>query len=171
MKRFNPQGQVIIMCGISGSGKTHYARLLEKEGYIRLSSDRLIWDKTGPDLFNLPDDQQKRLFAESRNEILCNLATLLKSGEKVVVDATNCKRSSRDELRSLCAEAKVKPLFIFCHAEKEELWNRLSKRKGRGPDDLLVSRDQLSQYWNGFERPEVSEEDFIFLDTNTLIID
>ena len=165
MKKFDFPSQVVIMCGISGSGKTHYARQLEKEGFIRLSSDALIWEKAGAGLFSLSSDQQKKLFAESRTEILGRLSCLLRSGEKVVVDATNCKRAIRDEIRCLCAQANVKPKFIYCHAEKEELWHRLSQRNGTGPDDLFVSRDQLSEYWEGFERPQDDEKDFIYLNS------
>ena len=164
MKKFNPISQAVIMCGISGSGKTHYAKELEKEGYYRLSSDALIWEKAGTGLFNLSKEQQKLLFAECRVELLGNLASLLKSGEKVVVDATNCKRAVRDEIRYICAQANIKPIFVYCHAVKEELWRRLSQRKGNGPDDLMVSSEQLSEYWNGFEHPQNDEFDFIFLD-------
>ena len=163
MRKFDPQSQAVIMCGISGSGKTHYARQLEDTGYIRLSSDAIIWDKVGPGLFNMTNEQQKELFAESKEEILNRLTSLLKSGKKVVVDATNCRRIMRDTIRKICAEANVNPQFVYCHADKEELWHRLSQRKGMGPDDLLVSREQLSEYWNGFETPQEDEKDFIFL--------
>ena len=155
------------MCGISGSGKTHYAQELEKTGYIRLSSDALIWEKAGPGLSNLPDYKQKQLFMESRREILCHLASLLKSGKRVVVDATNCKYSSRNEIRRICSEVDVKPQFIYCQADKEVLWQRLSQRKGSGPDDLIVSSEQLADYWEGFERPHGDENDFIFLYTGS----
>ena len=168
MKRFDPQSQVVIMCGISGSGKTQYAQELEKSGYVRLSSDALIWRKAGPDLFNLSNEQQRKLFAECRNEILGCFSSLLNSGEKVVVDATNCKRAIRDEIRNICAKAGVKPEFVYCYAEKEELWRRLSLRKGSGPDDLLVNKEQFEEYWKGFERPQDNENDFIFMDTGVI---
>ena len=168
MKKFDPQSQVVIMCGISGSGKTHYARTLEKEGYIRLSSDALIWEKVGPGLYNLSKEEQRKLFAECRSELLNNFTRLLKSGEKVVLDSTNCKRAARDKLRNICAEIELKPIFIYCHTDKEELWKRLSQRKGEGPDELLVTQEQLSEYLSGFECPEDSENDFIFLNTDDL---
>ena len=43
MKKFDIQNQVVIMCGISGAGKTQFALGLVEEGYIRLSTDVLIW--------------------------------------------------------------------------------------------------------------------------------
>ena len=112
MKKFDCKSQAIIMCGISGSGKTHYARHLEKEGYIRLSSDLLIWEKVGGRLFSLSKEEKGKLFKESRLQLKNQLLELLKTGNKVVVDATHCKRSVRDEMRKVCAEANVKPTFI-----------------------------------------------------------
>ena len=163
MKNFEVQSQAIIMCGISGSGKTHYAHQLEEEGYTRLSLDALIWEKAGAELFCMPKEDQKRLFAECRLEFRSQFIELLESDKKIVVDATHCKRSVRDEIRKICKERNIRPLFIYCYADKEELWNRLSKRKGTGPNDLIVTREELSEYWKGFERPQVDETDFIVL--------
>lgn len=166
MKKFDVQSQAVIMCGISGSGKTHYARQLEEEGYIRLSSDALIWEKVGRDLFSLSKERQKQLFAECKIQLRDQLVNLLKEGKKVVVDATHCKRAVRDEIRNICSATAIEPLFIYCYADKEELWSRLSKRRGSGPDDLPVTSEELSDYWIGFERPQEDESDFINLKTD-----
>ena len=163
MKKFDIKSQAVIMCGISGSGKTHYARQLEREGYVRISTDNLIWEKVGSGLYELSKEDQKELFKECNQEIRTQLVRLLQSGQKVVVDATHCKRSVRNEVRNICERVKVKPVFIFCSAEKEELWRRLSLRKGNGADELIVTKEQLYEYWNGFERPQKDESDFIYL--------
>ena len=162
------KSQVIVMCGISGSGKTHYAHQLELYSYIRLSTDAWIWDKAGDQLYSLSEEEQKRLFEESGKQMRIQLEDMLKSGRKVVVDATNCKRCARDDIRNICSKYKVKPLFAFCDADLEELRHRLSKRNGSGPDDLIVSTEELSEYWNGFERPQEDESDFIFLNDGSI---
>ena len=156
------------MCGISGSGKTHYARQLEKEGFIRLSTDNLIWERVGTKLYELTQEEQKELFKQCNQEIRNRLLTLLKSGHNVVMDSTNCKRVVRDEVRNICKTVNVKPVFIYCSAGKEELWRRLSLRKGNSAEDLLVTEEQFSEYWNGFERPQADETDFIFKNTDIL---
>lgn len=163
MKKFDGPSQAIFMCGISGSGKTHHARQFEREGYVRLSVDDLIWKKAGDRLSDLTKEEQRQLFAQCRAEVHDRLIELLKAGIKVVVDATHCKRSVRDEIRNLCAEVEITPLFAYCQADEEELWRRLSQRKGNGPDDLIVTREELSEYWQGFERPQADESDFIIL--------
>ena len=162
MNKSDIQSQAIIMCGISGSGKTYFARQLEKEGFIRLSTDNLIWEKVGSLLYELSNEDQKELFKQCNQEIRSRLRTLLQSGQKVVLDATHCKRTVRDEVRNICKNLNINPLFLYCKADKEELWRRLSLRKGNNPDDLLVSKEQFSEYWNGFERPQEDETDFVF---------
>lgn len=163
MKKSDVKNQAIFMCGISGSGKTNFAHKLEKNGYLRLSTDALIWEKAGDKLISLSPDEQKALFTECREIVKDKFIKLLSSDKKVVVDATHCKRSVRDEIRKICDGLKVRPIFVYCYADKEELWNRLSKRKGTGPDDLIVTREELENYWLGFEHPQEDEKDFIFL--------
>lgn len=162
MKKSDFQNQAVIMCGISGSGKTHYARQLEKEGYIILSTDKLIWEKVGSRLYKLSNEERKNLFKQCNQEVRKKLVNFLQSGQKVVLDATHCKRVLRDEVRQICKKINVSPIFIYCSAEKEELWHRLSLRKGDSADDLLVTEEQFSEYWNGFERPQEDETDFIY---------
>ena len=166
MKKFDVESQVVIMCGISGAGKTQYALGLVAEGFTRLSTDVLIWEKVKDNLFILSKEEQKRLFAECREEVFDQFKSLLKAGAKVVVDATQCKRSVRDEFRKLSSEMGVKPVFIYCYAEKDELLRRLSQRKGEGPDDLIVTEEELNNYWHGFERPQKDESDIIFCKTD-----
>ncbi|MCH5234608.1 MAG: ATP-binding protein [Muribaculaceae bacterium] len=166
MKKFDIQNQVVIMCGISGAGKTQYALRLVEEGFFRLSTDVMIWEKVGDKLFSLSKEEQKRLFAECREEVFKQLKSLLKSGTKVVVDATHCKRMVRDEIRKIYNETDIKPVFVYCYAEKEELLRRLSQRKGEGPDDLIVTEEELLNYWLGFERPQEDESDIIFCKTD-----
>ena len=158
------------MCGISGSGKTFHALRLTHEGYVRLSVDNLVWQKVGKNLFKLSQKEQKFLFDECKEEVRRQLKTLLQSGINVVVDATHCRRAARDEVRCICQKAGVKPVFAYCEAEEEELWNRLSQRGGTGPDDLIVTREELSRYWQGFERPQPDETDFIVINTDEDII-
>ena len=165
MKKSDNLGSAVIMCGISGSGKTYHALLLTKVGYERLSVDKLVWEKVGSDLSELPQQEKKSLFDECRQEVMTKMADYLQAGRKVVVDATHCRRSVRDNIRKICSEINVKPTFLYCTADEEELWRRLSQRKGEGADDLIVSREELSQYYRGFERPASDETDFLLAES------
>ena len=154
------------MCGISGAGKTKFALGLVEEGYIRLSTDVLIWEKAGDKLSSLSKEELKRLFAECREDVFTRLDNLIASGSKVVIDATNCKRKVRDKIREMCAEKEVCPAFVYCYAHKEKLMHRLSQRKGTGPDDLIVTEEEFQNYWLGFEVPQEDESDIIFCKTD-----
>ena len=154
------------MCGISGAGKTQFALGLIEEGFTRLSTDVLIWGKAGDELFSLPKEEQKKLFAECREEVFKQFKSLLKTETKVVLDATHCKRAVRDEIRRICAKEGVDPVFVYCYADKEVLKHRLSQREGSGPDDLIVTEEEFNNYWSGFERPQKDESDIIFYKTD-----
>uniref|UniRef100_UPI001CD78977 AAA family ATPase n=1 Tax=Enterococcus casseliflavus TaxID=37734 RepID=UPI001CD78977 len=39
--------EVLLMCGVSGAGKTTYSKQKEQEGYVRLAIDELIWEDYG----------------------------------------------------------------------------------------------------------------------------
>lgn len=166
MKKIDIQEQVVIMCGISGSGKTQFARQLEKVGFFRLSTDNLIWEKAGDKLSSLSKEEQTILFAECREEVFNQFINLLKKGEKVILDATHCKRAVRDEIRKICLETEVNYVFVYCYASREVLTHRLSQRKGTGPDDLIVTEEEFHSYWLGFERPQEDESDIIFYKTD-----
>lgn len=163
MKKFDIDCQAVIMCGVSGSGKTHRARILEQKGFIRVSADSILWEKVGDNLYSLPKKEQKELFKDCRLRILKQFTELLNSGYKTVLDATNCKRSVRDEIRRICHKAGASHVFLYCEADEEKLWNRLKLRKGEGPDDLLVSREELSEYIKGFEYPQDDETDVLVI--------
>jgi len=39
--------EVVLMCGLAGSGKTTYSKELETRGYVRLSVDEEVWERFG----------------------------------------------------------------------------------------------------------------------------
>lgn len=158
--------KVVLMCGISGSGKTHHALRLESEGYVRVSVDAIVWRRHGPDFAALPSDELKQIFREGMAEAREETARLIDEGRDVVVDATMCKRAARDMMRRVCREHGVEPSVVCLRAPKELLWRRLSGRVGGSPDDLVVSREQLDRYCAGFEMPQPDETDVTYIDMN-----
>ena len=67
--------RVVLMCGVSGSGKTFYAGKLETEGYVRLSPDELVWRRYGREVSEMPPDRQRSLFADAQEEVPKALGT------------------------------------------------------------------------------------------------
>lgn len=159
MKATDPRSRAMLMCGVSGSGKTHYALGLESEGYERISLDAIVWERYGASFLKLPQPEQKLLFMDAMNEVSERMTGCLLGGKRVVVDATLCKRAVRDRLRDVCRKCGVEPIVVYFDVPLRRLSERLATRRSSGPDDLMVSENQLRMYYAGFERPETDETD------------
>ena len=150
--------RVVLMCGVSGSGKTHYARQLEAAGFMRLSPDSLLWERIGPSLPTLPPERQRKLFAEAATEIADSLKRAIDEKRDVVVDPTMCRRAKRDEMRHLCLSKGITPQLIYMDAPLQLLKQRMATRCGLGPDDQTVDDRLLETYFSNFERPQPDED-------------
>lgn len=152
------------MCGISGSGKTRYAKSLAADGYRRISSDQIVWDEYG-DLFpTLPAERQRQIYMEVNAKVTQSVEKALQAGERIVVDATMCKRARRDAMVDLCRKAGEEPIIVYLRVPEEILAERLSRRKGSGPDDQIVTIEQLKQYSHNFE-PPMPDEHYIIIES------
>lgn len=154
---------IVIMCGVSGSGKTELARQIERFGYRRVSADNLIWKSYGDEFPTFDAERRGRIFRNTAAEIEATVDNALSAGEKIVVDSTMCKRRKRDAIRDICRQHGAKPLFIHLDPSVEILLARLAMRTGSGPDDQKVSQEELLSFLNNFQRPTDDESDFITL--------
>lgn len=149
--------QVVMMCGVAGSGKTHYARALEARGYTRLSADLLVWEHHAAELPSMPPESQRPLFREASRQIEVMLGEHIDRGEHVVLDATMCHRERRDAIRALCRKRGVEPQLVYMRASLPLLRERLAARSGCGPDDQIVQPEHLERFYAGFEPPGADE--------------
>lgn len=148
---------VVLMCGVSGSGKTFYSLELEKCGYHRLSPDEIVWADYGPSVADIPFERQQQIFGDAFGKMMGEMRRLIISGEKVVVDSTMCKRHKRDMMREFCRELGVTPVLVYLDTPKPLLKERLSGRRGTGPDDQIVPEHLLERFCSNFEVPEADE--------------
>lgn len=149
--------EVILLCGISGSGKTHYAKELEKQGYRRLSADEIAWAQHGRNLVTMPLERQRAVYMQANMELLVQLERALADRRNTVVDSTLCSRQKRDVMRNLCRQFGVEPKLIFLQADKALLRRRLDARKGLDANDQPVSMARLECFCAGFQPPEPDE--------------
>lgn len=159
-----PSERVVLVCGVSGSGKTRLARRFETDGYTRLSSDALLWERAGEAYAAMSPEARRELFMSVNAELASRLAQMLDAGLRVVVDAALCKRPQRDALRRICADRGIDAATIFLDTSLPELRRRLAGRRGTGPDDQIVSPDALASFHSGFERPAPEEHAIILVD-------
>jgi len=142
-----PPGRLILMSGLSGSGKSHLAaRLAPAMAALRLRSD-VARHAIGPN----PSDTER--YSPARRslvyEALGTLAQgLLRQGESVILDATFLARSARAALLAMAQANGSTALILHCHAPLAVLQQRIDGRQSAAGDpseaDLAVLKQQLT---------------------------
>lgn len=155
--------RVVLMCGVSGSGKTVLSRRIEQMGFVRLSADELIWERYGDTFPDMPADERRAIFGRTATEIENMIDRALTRGERVVVDSTLCRRAKRDAIRQVCRRHDVTPLFLHLDPDADTLRHRLGMRTGSGPNDQIVPECDLESFIRNFEHPGPDETDCITL--------
>ena len=134
--------ELILMHGVSGSGKTHQAKqLVLQHNAIYLSSD--IERKR---LFNHPD---KIYNPDNIALVYAKIAELagysLQAGFTTVVDASFLSKKFRGDFIQLADSLNIKIYLISCHEPLDILKKRLAARQDKYSDaDIDVLRQQLA---------------------------
>lgn len=157
---------VVMMCGVSGAGKTFVARRLEAQGFVRLSADADVWQAYGEGYARMPAAEQHVIYMRALGNIIGHVPELLRQGKRVVIDASMCKRARRDEVADMCRQAGAQHVIAYLDSSRATLLERLKARKGTGPDDQFVSEEELDRFLAHFEVPEADER-FIHIKNNT----
>jgi len=149
---------LVIMHGLSGSGKTHASNgLVHAMPAIRLRSDL----------------ERKRLHGLSRHhhqtsgidtgpysaagteatygKILADCETGLKAGFNMVADATFGRRRWRSRFIDMAREIGAKPSIMACSAPLETLRHRIRERKAGGQDESDATLEVLERQLANFE--------------------
>ena len=155
-----PTGKLIVMCGVSGSGKSYLAERQVPQDKIK--------DVLRKHLAGLAADAQsgsdlnQGLYAVDRSAAVYQrlgdlAADLLDAGENVIIDATCLERPTRERFAAIANERGTKAMLVFCTAQQSILEDRVNQRQAAGTDpseaDVRVLRAQLEH----FEQPLPSE--------------
>jgi aminoglycoside phosphotransferase family enzyme/predicted kinase len=167
------QPAVILMCGVSGSGKSWLAqRLIERIPAIRIRSDverkRLAalepLQRSGSAL------DQGLYTAQNTDALYAHLEhsadALVSGGERVIVDATFLSAARRDAFRRDAQRRGVAFVIVHCTAPRAVLVERITRRNDANNDpseaDVAVLDVQLGHY----EPPASNDATVLTIDTS-----
>jgi len=165
---------LIVVCGLSGTGKTVLAEALcARTGFVHVNSDLVRKRLAGvpPLARSEPAAYDAGLYspemsARTYQTMLDEAAAHLAAGRGVVLDATFQLRAGRDSVRAIAAAAGVPFLVVECQCAEAEVARRLAARTQRGDSpsdaDWAVYREQRRRF-----EPFAPEEraDVVTLDT------
>jgi len=172
-----PPGRLILMCGLSGAGKSWVAeRLAPLVPALRIRSD--IARKALAGLASLARTDSPvggGLYAPRKSDeafsfIADVTGALLAGGENVIVDATFIDYARRAEFLELADRSGVIAKIVYCDAPVEELRRRVTERMKRTTDPSEATLEVLEAQLKTFAMPKPPEP-VLRIDTNKPIGD
>lgn len=144
--------QLIVFCGLPGSGKTTTSRQIEqKTGAIRLNVDEWV-AALGADFWDdgFRHKLERRLYKHG--------LTLLEHGQGIILEDGLWTRNERDEHRKVARKLGVAIEIHYFNVPFDELWRRLESRNAIGASDTVpITKELLKKCWGMFERPDKAE--------------
>ncbi|WP_261556449.1 AAA family ATPase [Frankia tisae] len=157
------RGLVVMMCGLPGSGKSTYARVLERRGYTRLSIDEIVWIWAGRDGAELDPAEYEQLKSTAEQQLWDDLIRLLVAKVPVVIDYSFWSRSTRDRYKAVIESHGCRWELVRLKADLETLRRRLAIRNQRNnANSVTVSDELLERYFATFQEPVGEGERVIF---------
>lgn len=153
---FPEPGLVLMMCGISGSGKTTFAMKLEKMGFNRLSIDEEIWANFGRFGIDYNASEYVQYQDEARKMVEKKLLNNLRQQQPTVLDLSFWCKSERDRVSNLIMQEGGHYQIIYLKVPEEVLKKRLKQRSKRFDANaaFTITEDVLNLYASGFEAPK-----------------
>ena len=156
---------VVLLCGITGSGKTVLAEALAERGLHRLSVDEEVFTRHGRYGIDYPHasyfDKERPVVDDIRNQLAAHVA----AGHDVVLDHGLWLREDRDAWRALAESAGAEVRLVYLPVEKAELLRGLNERNERADANALtVSPEALDDFFARFDPPEDDEHAAVFTD-------
>lgn len=151
-----------IIVGFIGSGKTTFARKLEKEtGAVRFTKDewmvRLFGNTPPKDKF---EEYDKKMTSLARDMAI----ECLKSGADVIIDEGFWEKETRNEIKERVIKAGAIPKIYYLKVPHEVMKARTLKRTGEPPvDSFTIDEESFNHYWKFFQPPNEDEE-FILIE-------
>lgn len=149
-------GLVLMMCGISGSGKTTFAMKLEKMGFNRLSIDEEIWVNFGRFGIDYDATEYAKHQDKAQKIVEKKLLNNLRQKQPTVLDLSFWCKSERDRVSNLIMQEGGHYQIIYLKVPEEVLKKRLKQRSKRFDANaaFTITEDTLNFFSSGFEAPK-----------------
>lgn len=147
-----------VICGFIGSGKTTFARKLEKEtGAIRITKDEWVIKIFGN---KITSDKKFEVFDKNVTELATDIAfKILKSGGDVIIDEGFWIKSQRDYIKKKILNIGAKPILYYVECDVEKMRERVVTRSKIPPEDSFeIGGEMFDSYLKYWQPPEVNEE-------------
>lgn len=150
------KGRIVLMSGLSGSGKSTVARELAKRlDGIHVRSDAVRKHLAGVALDEHGEAIYSEAFTRATYDTLTELGVLLASkGATVILDAKFDRRRARAKVFEKAAGFEVPIAIVFCRAELHTLKQRLSRRIEDVSDAVASMVDAQADAFEGFDADE-----------------
>jgi predicted kinase len=145
---------VYLLCGLTGSGKTTYAKRLEAGGAVRLSVDEEVYARHGRYGVDYPMSEYFERERPVVEELPDRLVELVESGHDVVLDYGLWRRSDRDAYKRLVEAHGGRWRLLYFKVDPEVLRQRLADHNRRADANaLMVTPSALEDFIARFEEP------------------
>jgi predicted kinase len=138
---------VTILCGIPGSGKSTYAKTLEKEGYICFNADNIRNE------FKLTSTKEDNV--KAFNILYKRANKALSEGKNIILDNTNM--SIKDRIRTLNSLRNVDNIDVVIIARPFEECVKANENKDRKSKNCVVPYSAMEKMYKRFEMPTINE--------------
>ncbi|MEY9860232.1 putative kinase [Catenulispora sp. GAS73] len=157
-----------MLAGLTGSGKTTYARRLEAEhGVLRLSVDEEVFARHGRHGVDYPEEEYPARAAPVAEDVQQRLAEEIRAGRSVVLDYGLWLRVEREAYKELVEAAGGSWRLIYLKVDRAELLRRLAERNVRqDANALTVTPEMLDQFAARFEEPCGEGEEVVASDSH-----
>jgi predicted kinase len=153
---------VYLLCGLTGSGKTTYAKRLEAAGALRLSVDEEVFARHGRYGADYPVAEYFDLERPVVEELRRRLIELIESGHDVVLDHGLWRRSDRDAYKRLVEAHGGRWRLLYFKVDPGVLRQRLADRNRRGDANaLMVTPSALEDFIARFDEPVGEGEELV----------
>lgn len=152
--------EVVMLCGLTGSGKSTYAEQLVAQGYEKLSLDESMHEKHGRAGVDYPAEKYMDYEDDVNNNLKQKLAGLLADGSSVVLDYGFWSKDNRDTYKEIIGANGGKWRLVYFKARPEVLIQRLRRRNERiDANAVHVTESMLGDFIKRFQEPQGEGEE------------